>query len=174
MTVSKDVLLYVVEPVLKYLHPEIPISPAAMALLMGTAAVESNMGQWIDQTTPGPGPAYGPWQMELATWRTNQVRLRRKPALQGKVGGLFIRSVIEPDQDAAVEMRGNWYYACAMARVHYYYSSFTFPADMTVTKLAAIWKAHYNTFAGKGTINGFINLWHSHGLATLFPEVPNG
>ena len=170
MTVSKDILVYIVEPVLAYLDPEIPNDRRAAALLMGTAASESNMGQFIDQTSPGP--AYGPWQMERATWNTNQVRLRRKEPLREKVDNLSVSAEF-PASDVE-EMRGNWYYACAMARVHYYYSSFTFPTDMTVTKLAAIWKAHYNTFAGKGTINGFINLWHSHGLATLFPEVPNG
>ena len=172
MTVSKDVLVYIVEPVLAYLDPEIPNDHRAAALLMGTAASESNMGQFIDQTAPGPGPAYGVWQMERATWDTNNIRLRRKQKLQDKVYGLLGPARL--NEHYCMEMRGNWYYACAMARVHYYYSSFTFPTDMTVTKLAAIWKAHYNTFAGKGTINGFINLWHSHGLATLFPEVPNG
>jgi hypothetical protein len=41
-------------------------SPAAEQLVFGTGLVETGYN-WLDQTTPGPGPAYGPWQMEEPT-----------------------------------------------------------------------------------------------------------
>jgi hypothetical protein len=143
----KQLREWVVRPVLEHLAPEIPYSLDAEELLLGTCAQESHMGTWIDQTTPGPGPAYGIFQMEKATHNDLLKNfLKYKPAL----GASLLRYVTYTE---AEEMVGNLYYAAAMCRIHYFRSPGKIPH--TLSEQAAYWKKYYNTVLGKGTVREY-------------------
>lgn len=145
---------YIVRPTLRFLDPEIPYSLAAENLLLGTAAQESKMGRWIDQLAPGPGPAYGLWQMEAATysdhWRTF---LQYRFDLQNKISKLVIPAEVVLD---AAEMAGNLYLAAAMCRVHYRRRREQLPHASDVAGMGYYWKTYYNTHLGQGTIEEFV------------------
>jgi hypothetical protein len=110
--------------------------------LMLTAAVESNLGEYIAQVG---GPAQGIFQMEPATegdiWNNY---LRYKQHLAEKIKALA--------GESAYRLRGNLIYQIAMARVHYLRVSEPLPSRHDVEGLAQYWKDHYNTFKGKGTV----------------------
>lgn len=167
MTIASDFLDYIIIPTLRFLEPEIKYTDTAAALLLGTAAQESHLGNWVDQTTPGPGPAFGPFQMEEAThddiWDNF---LRYRLSLRVKVASLEVPAIVTRKVE---EMHGNWYYAAAMARVHYFRNPFVMSPEFTVNGLALIWKTYYNTILGKGTCDEFVANWGKHGCDKLFP-----
>lgn len=144
---------YVVIPTLKHLSPDIPFSEVAVELLMGTAAKESHL-EYIDQLAPGPGPAYGLWQMEEVThddcWKN---WLEYRPELSGRIKVLMAFAPTPVEQ-----LRTNLMYACAMSRVYYRRIPEPLPKDhRDVASLARYWKRYYNTEAGKGTVAQFID-----------------
>ena len=148
---------YVVKPVLKHLAPAIPYSIEAEDLLLGTCAQESHMGTWIDQTTPGPGPAFGIFQMERAThddlWRNF---LNYSSVLRLRVEAFEIPGSLE----RADQMVGNLYYAAAMCRVHYFRVKESIPD--TLSRQAAYWKKYYNTVYGKGTVQEYLENYRKY------------
>jgi hypothetical protein len=142
-----DLRDYIMIPTLRWMEPEVPYSKPAVQLLLGTGAKESELGFWLDQTTQGPGPAYGIYQMEEATyydhirWMTtvNRPLLEKFLDLAGSKGSF----------KGAARMRGDLALATFMARVHYYRVAAGMP--VTLSAQAAYWKRYYNTFAGAGT-----------------------
>jgi hypothetical protein len=144
----------IVVPTLKYLDPEIPFSDAAVNLLLLTWATESQGGKYIKQL--GGGPALSVFQMERDThddhWKN---WLRYKPDLWTKVDKLTLRHQFLLDRFD--ELAGNLYYATAMARVHYYRSSYKLPDADDEIGLAMMWKGVYNTHLGAGVPSKAIN-----------------
>lgn len=143
---------YVILPVLEFLAPEIPFSYHAANLILGTGAQESHL-HYIDQLAPGPGPAFGLFQMEAPThddiW---QNFLIFNKALASKVQLCSLDSAFHID--GAEEMAGNLYYATAMTRVHYFRVKEALPTSLA--EYARYWKIYYNTHLGKGTEEEFI------------------
>lgn len=125
-------------------------SESAEALLMGTAAQESHLGRYLHQV--GGGPALGPFQMEPATYRdiwANYLAYRRP--LANAVHDLA--GVTVPNSEVmAYHLR----YAAAMARIHYLRVPQRLPAADDIVGLAQYWKQHYNTPAGRGTVDEFV------------------
>ncbi len=125
-------------------------SEAAEQLVMGTAAHESGL-RYIKQIG---GPALGIWQMEPATHddiRENYLRYR--PAMIELIG--------EASGVSALESRyltGNLFYGAAMCRVHYLRVPDPLPEPDDLRGLASYWKQHYNTYAGRGTVDD----WMTH------------
>jgi hypothetical protein len=123
-------------------------SEASEALLMGTAMQESGL-TYIEQI--GGGGALGFFQMEPAThddiWENYLERGRDDLA----------RKV---DTWASVRVSAglvfNLAYATAMCRVHYLRVKDPLPHEKDIIGLAGYWKKFYNTEAGKGTINQFV------------------
>ena len=124
-------------------------SEAAVNLLMGTAAVESRFGTYLRQIK---GPALGVFQMEPATeediWcnffpNRPRVRLRVINAT-GKAG---------PNVRA---LESNIAYQIAMARCQYLRFPEPLPFSKNLEALADYWKRYYNTRAGKGSPEEFI------------------
>jgi hypothetical protein len=143
---------YVVRPTLRFLDPEIPYSEAAELLLAGTAMQESHL-RFLDQLTPGPGPAYGIFQMEARThadhWRwlarpENEILRHKVEMLAGD----------EPER--LLQLRTNLAYACAMARIHYRRISEPLPDSHDSRALGSYWKRHYNTVRGRGTVEQWL------------------
>lgn len=149
----KQLTEFVVLPVLEFLDPEIPFEGVNdVRLLLGTAAQESRF-QYIDQLAPGPGPAFGIYQMEAGTHDDHWKRfLWRQKALREKILLCSLSSSFSID--GAGEMAGNLYYATAMCRVHYRQVKEALPT--TLEGYARYWKKYYNTPAGKGTEAEFI------------------
>lgn len=146
-----QILRYVIEPTLRFLDPEIPHSKNAAAILLLTAAHESRF-TYVDQLDAAnrDGPAYGLWQMEAATLADHHKWLATKPALHRRIVDLMAGWPTVPQQ-----LRGNLYYACAMARVHYRRAPEALPDPSDLPAIAALWKLRYNTVAGRGTVAQF-------------------
>ena len=129
-------------------------SPAADNLLLGTAAQESRL-EYLHQL--GGGPAVGVFQMEPAThddiW-TNFLAYRGE--LAGAIKAIAAR-INRGAHPPAEEMAWNLSYAAAMARAHYLRVPEPLPDAGDVEALAAYWKQHYNTPAGAGTEEEFVD-----------------
>lgn len=141
---------YVVRPALIVLEPWVPHSQASENLVFGTGLTESGY-QFIDQTTPGPGPAYGFWQMEEATHRDLWANwIMYQPI--GLQEMLLTMAGCKRGIPAIATLHGNLFYAAAMCRIHYRRVKEKLPAENDATGLAGYWKRYYNTAAGAGTI----------------------
>lgn len=152
MLSPRDLLKEIVEPVLAGMEAD---SVPARKLLLGTALAESGL-RHLRQLAGGP--ALGLWQMEPAThddiWRNF---LHHRDRLEQKLAHLCDISHIGPGQPVAEKMMWNLRYACAMARIHYLRVPGAIPED--VAGQAAYWKRHYNTPAGKGSVEHYLDAW---------------
>lgn len=146
----QDLKDYIVTPTLHAISEFIPFSLSAVNLVLGTAAQESGL-YYLDQTTKGPGPAYGIYQMECRTHNDHIAWLRQKSDFYQLVGDYKIKYL-----DDCIEMQGNLYYATIMCRVHYWRSPATLPPATDIAGLGNYWKKYYNTYLGKGTVEEFV------------------
>ena len=146
---SDDLRHEVIRPTLKLLGEW---SKGAENLLMGTCAQESDMGHLLVQTN---GNAEGIFQMEPNThdgiWANY---LPKQPSLA--LGIYRLTNTLEHGI-----MIYNLKYACAMSYVYYHWrleiKKQAWPAHDDVTELAKVWKVHYNTIKGAGTVEDFID-----------------
>lgn len=146
---------YVVEPTLQHLSPEIPYSNGAVMLVLGTAIQESGL-RYLDQLTPGPGPAVGLFQMQIETFWDHWRAITRWPKLHDLVCALRA-----PSPEPFEQMRTNLAFAAAMCRVHYWFRDPN-PMPQDLAGAARSWKRWYNTAAGDGTETQFINNYRMH------------
>lgn len=131
-------------------------SESAENLLIGTAAQESALGEYIRQL--GNGPALGIFQMEPATFKDIvQNYLQYKPEL-----AKLIMSVSGVNALRSEYLEYNLALSIAMCRVHYLRVSVTIPDNLT--GWAKYWKEYYNTRLGKGTEDEFIRNFKKHVL----------
>lgn len=145
---------YIIEPTLKYLKL---LNDSSINLLLGIAAQESHLGEYLHQIN---GCALGIYQMEP---RTEQYNL---DYLQSKNYELF-NKIIDLKFDAVNEVRnnqmeGNLYYATAMARIHFLKFQELLPTSNDIEGLATYWKKYYNTIKGQGKIVDFINNYYKY------------
>ncbi|MBS3777452.1 MAG: hypothetical protein KGY70_19815 [Bacteroidales bacterium] len=125
-------------------------SESALNLLMGTAAQESHLGHYIEQIN---GPAKGIFQMEPNTFEDHiNNYLNYKPDLKQRIEKTC--DLKEWKADALVY---NLKFAICMARVHYLRVPKPLPDRDAYHDLAEYWKAHYNTYRGRGTVEQFVN-----------------
>ncbi len=123
-------------------------SESAENLLMGTAAQESGLGEYIRQI--GNGPALGIFQMEPNTFRDIvQNYLQYKPEL-----AKLVMSVSGVNALRSEYLEYNLALAICMCRVHYLRVSENMPENLV--GWAKYWKEYYNTRLGKGTEEEFI------------------
>lgn len=122
---------------------------AVEELLLGTAAQESGLGEHLAQVH---GPALGVWQMEPAThddiWK-NFIAYRAEY-------GTRVISLLSPGLTKLDQLRGNLYYACAMARLQYLRSPHPIPAAGDLVGQGALYKAVYNTAGGAATVEQYV------------------
>lgn len=146
----RQLLDLVVMPVLTRLTPNTDVTSAAQ-LMMGTAAQESNCGSYIAQVH---GPALGVWQMEPAThddiWANFIVR---SPLLKKMTADLVSHILADGPTTipSPLQMTGNLYYACAMARMLYLRQPEHLPQTGDTARQARYYKRYYNTPAGAAT-----------------------
>jgi len=130
-------------------------SPAAVNLLLGTAAQESRFGTYLQQIS---GPALGVFQMEPATEiDTWQNFLCYRPKLSNLVARCTLISSSNPEA-----LVWNLAYSVAMARIRYYRSPIALPDADDVESLAVYWKRVYNTLQGKGTAEEFVKNYQQY------------
>lgn len=123
-------------------------SEAVENLLMGTAAQESRLGEYIRQL--GNGPALGIFQMEPTTFEDiAQNYLQYKPDLAKKI---IVTSGVNELRSEYLEY--NIAFSIAMCRVHYLRVPGMIPENLI--GWAKYWKEFYNTRLGKGTEEEFI------------------
>ena len=125
-------------------------SLAAENLLMGTAAVESNL-DFVRQL--GGGPALSLFQMEPAThndiWKAY---LSYRPARTADV----LRAIATDRQPPAERLVWDFRYAAIMCRLHYRRVQDALPNEHDVWGMAHYWKDFYNTHEGAGTVEKFV------------------
>ena len=110
---------------------ELNKSEEAVALLLGTAAVESDMGTYIRQIK---GRALSPFQIEEYTfdYLNNRYSLNR----------------------GFEELEWDLRLAIVVARLKYYSIPVALPKSLQ--GLAEYWKKYYNTASGSGTVEDFL------------------
>lgn len=130
-------------------------SKAAVHLLLGTAAKESDFGVYFRQI--GGGPARGPFGMELATEKDIWVNYlwMGRPEKARMVTQLS--QVSSYDNNGALE--GNVIYAICMARLHYRRVFEPFPNPYDIAGMGRYWDVHWNKNPEKGTVKQFIEKW---------------
>jgi len=138
----------VIQPVLNAMGM---YSRAAEELLLLTCAQESHGAEYLHQIN---GPALGIYQMEPRThddiWDNY---LRYKDELSDTISGYVVtRHFRQADQ-----MKGNLYYATAMARVFYLRFSESLPEADDIEGLAKYYKKYYNTPKGAATVEQAIS-----------------
>lgn len=145
-----QVRLYVVGPALKQLDLW---SQAAEDLVLGTGLVESRLS-YLHQVN---GPALGLFQMEPAThddiW-SNYI----KTDLRLKLYNMMMLS----SGNQSNQMVWNLLYAAAMCRIHYRRVPEPLPDVGNIYGYAYYWKKYYNTPAGKGEPQKFVEVYNSN------------
>lgn len=133
---------YVIYPALDLLSPTMRATEDAARLLLGTALQESEL-RWLDQRDAAerPGPAYGLWQIERATF---QDLIARTPALlKSSVSHIQLTGRVE-------ELHWNLLLGAVLCRMKYYLCPERVPS--TALEAAQLWKLRYNTPLGAGTL----------------------
>lgn len=123
-------------------------SVAATNLLLGTAAIESGMGMHTRQI--GGGPALGWFQIEPTTFDWLKAKYRDR----------YIALLHAPFQELGDESDPRL--AILVARLRYLVVRDPLPHADNLPALAEYWKKHYNTRAGAGTVEKFLNAWALH------------
>lgn len=131
-------------------------------LLMGTAAAESLLKyrRQIGFSMENPNGAWGLWQTEQhAVADSVRYLARRRDVLAAAMR--FAPSVSEAMCAGALPrlhmIRDDDRLACLFARLHYLRVAEAVPDDLRGQ--AGYWKRYYNTRAGKGTVEGYMDKW---------------
>lgn len=149
---NPEQLQQLIESVLSHLDPIIPPSRAATKLLMLTAAVETNLGEYIYQKHGGPGQ--GIFQMETQTLSDLWEYISRKRQLSKKMADF---GYLDPHQPAEFKLQDIYrdatdlVYQILMARIFYWRIPKPLPDAEDTWGLARYWKRYWNTRHGAGT-----------------------
>jgi len=141
MAFDREQFADLVDRTLRRMGPEFA-GPDAQALVLGTAAVESDFGTYLRQV--GGGPGLGPFSMEGATFRWLSQKYMRRFCDEWTWVSLNF-SAQEWDLVAAI----------VFCRLRYWVDSEPIPAAADVEGLARYWKRVYNTELGAGTVGDF-------------------
>ena len=146
----------VVQPTLKAMGGVQPRmnSLEAEQIVMTTAWHESGGLKHFVQVR---GPALSPFQVELPThdWLRDHYHL--DPGAEQSDLGRMIESLMWPLPLAAQDQLAcNWQYACAMARLRFWFDRHALPEPFDWPGQARYWKRVFNSVKGKGTVAKFL------------------
>jgi len=149
---TKDVIDLIIRPALNGIMMS---SEAAVQLLAGTCAQESQMGTYLKQMD---GPAKGLMQMEDVTHDDiHNTYLRYNQDLTSLLYatcGMVPRNIgTIPDSSILIY---NMRYAVCMARIKYARDSSPIPALGNIEAQARYWKNIYNSKSGKGDTSAYL------------------
>ena len=145
---------YIIKPTLQYMGGGYYSKESAF-LLLCTAAIESNCGQYVKQIN---GPALGFWQNEpathLDTWHNCDAL--NDDDFADTIKALTVRAIFDGDDDLNFDLISSPMYACAMARLKYSMDPHSLPkltGDSTVDlkSFYDYYKRVYNTELGAST-----------------------
>ena len=144
MSINKHQLRTLIREVLK----EVDLySESAEELLMLTAAVESELGSYIEQVGTTKG-GKGIFQLEMATCKdiyNNWLRFKDDHFI-------WRVSMYDGTGDLETNLKGNLPFQIVRARLHYMRVREALPDAHDIEGLAHYWKQFFNTHKGKGTI----------------------
>lgn len=129
-------------------------SKSAEQLVLGTALVESRL-TWLVQL--GSGPAKGLFQVEPFTLKDLYKRTLPNPKYE--IIDMKLAQLELPDIPREIQLVFNLWYAAAICRILYYRHSEPLPAADDIQGHANYWKKYYNTSAGKGNPQNYIDAW---------------
>jgi hypothetical protein len=156
---AEQLLNYVILPTLRYLELD------GENLLLGTAAVESHLGEYLRQDN---GPACGIYQIEEATHKYifRDWLPIKKPELYKKVKNLgsYGAAMYQPVDGFKSDLTTNLAYATAICRLKYLTIPEALPEPNDVLGMAKYWKKYYNTPLGKGTEAHFLECYDKYVL----------
>lgn len=133
-------------------------APAAVELLMLSAAQETYLGRYIKQLNNGP--ARGVFQIEPRTeqdiWNTF---LAYKPELKDRVISFTSRGSYQE-----LDLMANLPYQIIMARIFYWRFSENLPQHDDIQGLAKYYKKYFNTHLGAATVQEAIRNYNRYAL----------
>ena len=147
----------VIRPTLEALAEYHPLmnTEAAVELLMGTAAQESDLGYYLDQI--GGGPGLGIYQMEPDTHDSLWEHfIGRRPDLASIVRGLASQHAFDSPENRHKELITNLAYATAMARIKYWPKTEPLPKSSDIWGLGSYWNRFFNANDEHGTDEEFV------------------
>lgn len=128
-------------------------------LLVETMAYESERGTFIKQKG---GPALGVYQIEPSTHRyVVKDWLERKGEDREILKKALKRWTLKGVKNS-YNITKNIHYQTLVAFLVYYHRVGGFPALTTLKDRATLYKKHYNTYKGKGTVRGYIEKAHEY------------
>jgi len=125
------------------------LSDSAVNLMLGTAAVETDLGAFRRQL--GGGPALGIFQMEPNTFNW----------LRGQYQDQFPRLLV----GASVQLERDDRLAILATRLRYFADPKPLPTAGDIPGLASYWKRVYNTRLGAGQVSDFIGKYNRYVLS---------
>ena len=142
-----------------------------VALILGTIACESGWEEGFVRKQYG-GPARGIIQMEPFTAQDIYKNYLKYHLNYYKV----LMDILGKDEKFKVPfkwqlgntLKDNDIYAIAMCRIFYLRQPGKIPSSML--DIAGYYKKYYNTFMGKGTVQGFFNRWRSNNCDQLMKD----
>lgn len=150
---------YIIRPALEHIGLW---SQESEDLVLGTACQESGCGTYLHQL--GSGPAVGIFQMEPASYRDLCKWIdRNKENERGKIAIHLRTDFFSDSWPDADEMIWDLRYAAMMCRMFYLRKPGAIPP--TLAGQAEYWKRFYNTSAGKGTPEQYVNNWRKYANA---------
>jgi hypothetical protein len=153
--------VYVIRPTLAALAVAVPGIDGAVAeaLLLATAAQESQFRDLRQLGVREGVGAYGLWQMERATEQDTLRRISgrawlvlRKTMVPETTGGAIVGAVETGDQ-----LIWNLAYACAIARMKYWLDPEPLPTIIDPGALWPTYKRVWNTAGGAATVGRFLS-----------------
>lgn len=154
---AQDLVFNVIYPACQIIDA---YSLSAVALLAGTAAVESNIGEYAIQTTYKYGNdlksfngGFGLFQGQLNDHNDAIVNyLNYNPDLKAQV--MSWNGHLD-----GTRMMTDMIYAAIFARIHYLRIKESLPDHNDIQGLANYWKSHYNSSLGAGTASRFVQCY---------------
>lgn len=138
-------------------------SADAEELIMGTAAQESNLFNFVKQVSLyysyiGTEGGFGPFQMEKITFDDLWARLIKGKELEDKI----MATCNLCHSPTVIQLMTHLDLAVIMCRVKYLSIEEPLPQASDIPRIAAYWKKYYNTPQGAGTEQEFISNYHRY------------
>lgn len=129
-------------------------SKSAEQLVLGTSIVESHL-TWLVQL--GSGPAKGLFQVEPNT--VNDLYSNYLPYRPDLLS--LLNKITIPSMPRETQLVYNLWYSAAICRLLYFRHPEALPEAGDIAGHANYWKKYYNTSAGKGNPQNYIDAWNN-------------
>jgi hypothetical protein len=147
---------FIIKPSLSKLGEK---SDALINLLLGTAAQESHVGEFIVQKGIGYDGGIGIYQMEAATYHYTYTKYVEKSVSMKSKFRLFLGYEGKP---LATRLASDTLLATVMARLYYATFPEPLPDANDVKALANYWKKYWNTDLGSGYPDQFVKNYNKY------------